>query len=243
MRTFRHSSAGRVAATFMQPAGNSSGLLSWFQFQRRTKCKGNRSRALGLLRGLDRGRDLAFMCCFGVGFCLRKFDPNCSSAFHAIRALNLPLMLLDDAVTGTETQAGSLAHGPRRVEGIEDSFRFPHTGAVIGKFQNDFLTSRVALQREDAAPDLLECIQRIAANVQTNLKKLIWVCPHPRNIHSQVHLHFNLVCAELWLAKLYGRLCHSIYVDEHLLARDLLCETQEARNQSARSLHLLRNFC
>src|SRR5271165_3166803 len=64
----------------------------------------------------------------------RKKNGKDSAALGAIAAGNLAVVLLDNAVTGAEAEAGSLPHRFRSVEGFEDTLGFFDAWPGVRKF-------------------------------------------------------------------------------------------------------------
>ena len=147
-------------------------------------------------------------------------------------------MLLNDAITGTQSQARALPDGLRSVKGIEDTVRLLRSRTIVGEFQHREIFPPSCAHRENTAL-LRHGMKSIIGDVQTDLQKLIGIAQDLGQVTGQVGAHLNVASSQLGLTELDCRLGQGIDVEQNFLGGNLLGETEQAGNERFRAPRLV----
>src|SRR5690348_3061431 len=85
-------------------------------------------------------------------------------------------------------------------------------------------------------------MQPVVDDVYADLKQLIGVTPHERQICGERSMQVNFVSLQSSLGKLNGGLCERIYVEKSLLARDLPSKVEQAGHQRLGAPYMVSDF-
>lgn len=89
------------------------------------------------------------------------------------------MVLLNDAVTGAQTESGSLPDGLGGVKRFEDALRLPQARPGIREFERELSAVHAQSDVERAAVDFFESVDGVRNELQKNQEQMAGIAPHP----------------------------------------------------------------
>src|SRR5208282_6007200 len=110
-----------------------------------------------------------------VDFEHREANFKNGAAFGPVVASDLPLVVLNYAVGGAESETGAFANRLGGVERIEAALGIAQAGAGVGELHDHFVVLAPETYLETPASGFLQCVHRVFDNLKKGLQELVGV--------------------------------------------------------------------
>src|ERR1035437_4325686 len=166
------------------------------------------------------------------------------SAFGAVVTGDLPLVVLDYAVGGAESEPCAFAHRLGGVEKIEDALGIAQSGAGVGELDDDLIAFAPDRNLHTPAADFLQCVHGVFDDLNKGLQKLVGVAQDARQGGVVIALHgqADLPVFELESFHLNGALQESLQFEGTFFSWSLLGKAEQIADQFASAPGLLADL-
>src|SRR5947209_1266093 len=147
-------------------------------------------------------------------------------------------MVLDDAVNGTQTEAGALSYRFGGVERVKDALRIAHSRTGIGKLQQDVRVFVLGGDFQRSSANFIEGIHGIFDDLDESLEQLFAVADHAREVFFNLQTDENLALRPPRFEHMNRAAQQDRQIDLSFLSGDLLGEAQETGDEIACALGL-----
>jgi hypothetical protein len=144
------------------------------------------------------------------------------STLSLVVAGDLPAVILHDSVDCAQAEAGALADGLGRIEGIEDTMRLFDSGAAIGKLDDDLISLLSGDHLQRASVAFFEGVKSVFEDLDEGLKELMTVSPNPGQVRLNRSFDTDFVFVRLQFAHLHAALQKRAHVDHRFFVGALL---------------------